>query len=236
MQYGIEYELEGAHHLERPNGWQVTHDGTLREGGIEVLFDGPATRRTSLARLGRLFANVEAAEPKPIASHRCGVHLHVDTRHLEGAQVLTLALGLLANEQTFFALSPERKRNHYCVPLLHSPSTYYFFDIIVRHYMMTRQQSGVAYAHVRHNRLPNNYKYMALNAMTLGTLRTLELRHFSPFFDTAPWKKIFNVIEGIEAVALEVNPTREVSFEFDAPEKDKEWVRAMWNQYTGGAD
>lgn len=118
--FGIEIEMEGAGdyidrqaHEDLPTGWRMTHDGSLRNNGVEFI-STPVTREEALRLLPRLYAQVQE---ELHSSVRCGIHVHVDMRERTTDQLAPVfATYALVEPILFNYCGLSREENIYCVP------------------------------------------------------------------------------------------------------------------------
>jgi len=121
---GLEFEMEQAadqwqHHLGKVGHaiyWQGTSDGSLRNGGIELISVPVGGRNIdyALGEIGNFITKYESVKP----SVRTSIHVHCDVSDLSVKSVNGL-IGLYALfEPAFFHLqSEDRKNNPYCYEL-----------------------------------------------------------------------------------------------------------------------
>lgn len=87
---GVEIEVEGARLPTAVRGWNVTHDGSLREHhgmALEYVFRAPATLKHAEKLLDNLKDSLEDSKSKVADSPRCGVHVHVNVQGLTITQL-----------------------------------------------------------------------------------------------------------------------------------------------------
>ena len=118
---GIEIEAENIIYTNESlspllSYWSVVHDGSLRNYGTE--FVSAMLRgmdiKAALEELSRVFTTHDI---NPDYSDRTSVHIHVDTRFLNLAQLRTLILNYLVLEPYIFSyIGHSRENNSYCIP------------------------------------------------------------------------------------------------------------------------
>jgi len=160
--FGCELEIEGVYTVN--NGIYgcatVTDDGSLREGGVEIISE-PLTLKGTFAFFSDAYIHIKWREDNiPHHSERTSVHVHVNASDLEAKEVRALIRNYYLLEPGFFEyINESRKNNIYCVPL--SATT-----VMDRF----RQRSLAEVVHHWH-------KYTAFNVKPLITLGTMEFRH-----------------------------------------------------------
>lgn len=188
--FGVEIEIEncgeGRYDLMEDNEdfqWRFTEDGTLRNGGIELVSEGVQSQK-SLAVIDEIIANNGWGEDN--TSTRCSSHIHVDTRGLNRRGVMMFALLLIGSDQDFFNIGGSgREKSLYCVPTS-GPIT------------MLNVLSSVAGHGGGCN---HDLKYCSINPMPLRRTGSIELRHFHPIMKTKLLIDITDMILGLYDVA-----------------------------------
>lgn len=155
---GLECEIESVRSKTNLAGFGATHDGSLRNEGIEFISQ-PLPRETLLGAFKNLHAKIEYYNKDEAFSPRTSTHVHVNCRTLDDKQVKTMTLLYALFEEFFFTMVDDTRRgNIHCVPLTETVLTnYYGYDL---NYMLSRW-----------------HKYTALNLLPLGKLGTVEFRH-----------------------------------------------------------
>jgi hypothetical protein len=112
---GIEVELEGFHSDQpKVRGWNTIPDGSLRDGGLEFVFNGPVGGVTAMTRLTALGEVLGPYQEDIKCSERTSLHVHVDVRELELGQVwLMLVLYGLVEPYLFTVCGEHRADNIY---------------------------------------------------------------------------------------------------------------------------
>lgn len=113
---GIEVEVEGMEVPPKVSGWRRILDGSLRNHGVEYVFQGPVGGLSACNRLKSLESSL--AEKQPVFSLRTSVHVHLDVRDMTWTQVQKLILVYAMVEPYLFALcGQEREDNIYSMSL-----------------------------------------------------------------------------------------------------------------------
>jgi len=234
--FGIEYELEDTSLSLCPDGWRAERDGTLRGDGVEFILDGKATPTNAKSLVSRL---LESIGDMYSISHRCSTHIHIDTQGLNGYARVALYLGLAAHDNWFFQYGRGREVNSFCCPTLYSPAVLCGINQATR---ANDWRSGERRARPSFRDVINlcemDTKYLSLNTMTLGTLGTIELRHFEPIMREADMTVILDKLTAIYNVARTVGAQARVAAgtvwtDFDPSLKEEiEWVQGMYTLHN----
>lgn len=170
LMYGLEFEYENASTAfeTMPSRWNVTHDGSLRDGGVE--FVSQTLKRDDLDEaLRNLAAVVEPSKAR--ASSRCGIHVHMNCRPLTVAQLYSLLTTYVLVEPALFRrFFPDRESSSFCVPVYRNQ---HMIRLAHQTIQAARQGDSVAFKW-----LTQTSKYSALNTASLARFGTLEFRHF----------------------------------------------------------
>lgn len=174
---GIELEYEGVSEsmqVRRYKWWRATHDPSLRMGGCEfvsyVLADDEVDE--AIAEIG-----IALDEFGPLATPRCGTHIHVNVSSIKWQQLWNLTtLYMLVEPALFEKHCKGRDLNHFCVPMwANTGQTRAMSKDVQRLYGQDPQMPF----------LVNCNKYAALNYKSLTNLGTLEFRMFPATTDAA---------------------------------------------------
>lgn len=114
--YGVEVEVEGAGMgVMAPTGWDVTTDGSLRNGGLEFRSRSPWLLDTCLRRGSELY---EVIDRNALDTNvRCGIHVHVNCLDYTPEQVGGILATYCIVEPLLFKMCGDtREQNNYCVP------------------------------------------------------------------------------------------------------------------------
>lgn len=161
---GVEIEAEDRQHFNMTQltdrYWRVEDDGSLRNGGLELVFREPYSGKDTAAAL-------EAAE-KSLAkcsfTDRCGLHVHVDCRKLKTSEVTSFVLTYLLFEAAIFPLCGEgRETSNFAVPVYTNKE------------LQSALGEGVAPKSAQ-DMGRHGGRYSALNLESLGRYGSLEFR------------------------------------------------------------
>lgn len=203
LHFGMEIELEETQPF-RTEGWRVDHDGTLRSNGYEFISSGKQDQPTLIQNLAGLVAEIDGRYQ---ITHRCSTHIHVDCTELSPYQTLSMLIGLIANDDTFFAFNEDRKQNNFCCPTFGSASVFSaFYQVCCRNQNKGDSGSADYISEEQRGDFSYNCKYLSVNPMVLSTLGTLELRHFQPILDTAVASEIMGIITSVYNHAKATRP------------------------------
>lgn len=174
LMYGLELEYEN---MEVPEGriplWNITGDGSLRNGGIEYV-SVPLNRDELSVALDTLATHLDGENPDP--SPRCGIHVHMNMRPNNVGQLFSFLTAYVLLEPSIFQhFCPERITSSFCVP------------VYKNNFMVNRAHDAVQA--VRRggrnplNTLLNTSKYSALNVASLSRFGTVEARQLPATLD-----------------------------------------------------
>lgn len=181
--FGVEIELEDCEFDEdhandvvadAGYNWHVDHDGTLRDGGIELVSNGIQSQKELLViedmldELGVGSGNV---------TFRTSSHVHINTKGLTQAKRFKLLILLIAYDKEFFRIHGEgRDKSPFCSPASSPISMHYIFNCV-----LSESRSL-------------DLKYASVNPMPLRGTGSIELRHFHPFIKNRQLKSVTDLI------------------------------------------
>jgi hypothetical protein len=186
---GIEIELENVE-LERhatnrmpvavaaPAGWQYHIDDSLRNQGLEFVFDGPAAGSVAATRLESLITWVKTHKLKPEASDRTSVHIHVDAGDCTMNQLFKWLLIYTVYEPLLFEVyAPTRKKSNFCVPIYDSYATRSTIGFLKKSFPAFYKELG---------KYRGQHRYSAVNLDALHKFGSLEFRHLAGTYKPKP--------------------------------------------------
>ncbi len=144
---GVEVEVEGLTQLPlEVAGWRVERDGSLRDGGLEYVFDGP----TPLATAKRRLTALSKALPKKLRSQRrAGVHVHVNMQHYTLKQAYTFLTAYLVLEPYLMKYCGEhREHNLFCLATYNATGFYSHLREAYRGWYQTWASESIRYCSV----------------------------------------------------------------------------------------
>lgn len=114
---GIELEIEGGPVLSNLDRkiWDIKNDGSLRDGGIEVVNRRPV----SGVLLDKALCNLESSlkDSGYSVSERCSTHIHMDCSNLTFLELRNFLSCCIVFEPVLFnTLASERVGNNFCLP------------------------------------------------------------------------------------------------------------------------
>lgn len=166
--FGIELEAEGVRHAHHVDGWARTSDGSLRNHGVEYIFDGPVVYECAVDRVQKLCDYLSSRDPAPIHNARTSVHIHMDMCGLTIPELRSFIVEYTAIEPLLFELFGQgREYSPYCVPL-HVGRRY------TKQLLRACDSDPMALRETF-----RNYKYTALSCNRFPDLHTMELRLFN---------------------------------------------------------
>jgi hypothetical protein len=228
--FGIEVEVEGyycdgneeergAHTLAILNGWHLTEDSSLRNGGVEFV-SNPMYSSQVASFLNRLYD----AMPSTVDYHeRAGIHVHVNCLGMTAAQIRVAVCLYLLYENGFFRfVSPHRRNNIFCVPAISC-------------------NAGASLLHLCNDGSAGMIqKYLALNLTRLTDIGTIEFRHMESTNDKKKLLQWVGFIDQIWGYAREYQGSCDVFFDylFDLTRTSqfetlaREVFRATWDSFS----
>jgi len=122
---GVEIELEGfsRYHMFKFKSkyWTVKQDGSLRDDGLEFIFNHPLSGVDIERALFEFETWIKSYSEKyghPNITERCSVHVHVDMRDATVRQAHVFILLYMTFETMFFhEFGKDRDGNNYCIPV-----------------------------------------------------------------------------------------------------------------------
>jgi hypothetical protein len=113
--FGIEFELEGEGLPKSVAGWDVTHDGSLRNNGLEYVTSTPYTLEDALSAIAAM--EKATAKSKIANTGYAGTHIHVNVSDLSITKMFNFALLFLALEDIIASryYGEGRKGNLFCL-------------------------------------------------------------------------------------------------------------------------
>lgn len=169
--FGFEIELENivgnpAERLTALINEGVLHtepDNSLRNNGSEFV-----TQPIDIGSVGVTYTEIKRAikqsYPQLEATHRCGVHIHMNVRDLTLQQLARFMVLYSLAEEVIIAHTGERDTNNFCVPLYQSDRLSAWLSVF---------KKGDSYILDTINR---SHKYAALNTKPITALGTVESR------------------------------------------------------------
>lgn len=163
---GIEIELENYEYEEGDwdfDHWNRVYDGSLRNCGIEFVFNGPKSGTEIIDALVELENHLENHQVQ--SSHRTSVHVHVDFSCDTRDTVENFYLLCMLFEPTLYSIgNKQRYNNIYCPGLTHATT-----QIVDASLLLLCERSL--------SRASNVSKYSGINLNSLHRFNTVELRN-----------------------------------------------------------
>ncbi len=112
---GVEVEVEDMIDAPSVPGWRCIPDGSLRNNGVEYVFNGPIGGAGAVSRLSKL---EDALEDQGSFGFRTSVHVHVDARDMLWSKVCDLVtLYAMVEPYLFSICGQEREESIYSLSL-----------------------------------------------------------------------------------------------------------------------
>lgn len=179
---GIEIEVENMHNTLPPIEayWSAKSDGSLRNGGIELVSVPLQVKQIQLAM--EHVWKCMYKNNKPDFSNRTSIHVHLNCRDMSQNQIYVMCLLYAIFEKHFYAFAGQRRLNSiFCVPLYRTNILSALKDVI-------------------YGLNPSWHKYTGLNLLPLldnngqRGFGTIEFRHL---YGTHELPKIYSWINQI---------------------------------------
>ena len=184
--YGVEIELEGF--VDKLIGtaiWNVTQDGSLRNGGMELVSVPFAYEALKL--IGADLMGIIRHHPGAHASYRCGLHVHANALDFDEDNLRSLFMIYTAAEPIIWHVSGNRMNSEFCIPLVGCERFELFSDVL-----FDTKLTGSNF----YDTLVNNAeKYQALNYAPLFRFGTVEFRHHRGTKDWAEITRWLTIID-----------------------------------------
>jgi hypothetical protein len=193
---GVEIELEGVGEndarLKPYKYWQVKEDGSLRDGGIEYVFNIPHPYTTAIKALDELYERLDKVRFN--ISCRTGTHVHVDARDLNVKALRVLCFIYAAFERELFNwVGDGRHQNMYCLPWYAAQGDIPNICTAVMG-ISTKNSDVISQARYLH-------RYSALNLQALNKFGSIEFRHLLSTKNKARIVEWINLIVAMRAFA-----------------------------------
>ena len=159
--FGIEVEVENVPLLTQPNllYWNATHDGSLRNDGIEFV-SVPLKAKFIPYAMEELQQFLRDYQPD--FSPRTSIHVHMNARDLTISQIFnTIILYTTVENLLFQYIGHDRDKNVFCIKITETD----YVNMMIRFLENPRDL------------ITSWSKYTALNIVPLDSKGTLEFRH-----------------------------------------------------------
>jgi hypothetical protein len=194
---GVEVELEGADVSRMPESRHLSYvgDPSLRNDGIEIVFNGPKGPKN----IEQALIDLRAALTSQVfnISERTSVHVHINARNLTEQQVATLLAVYTVTESALYSMcGKDRYDNIYCPGLTNAAH-------LLRTIRDFYKQKDFAVL----RRWP---KYTGINLSRIGDLGTVEFRMHEGTADIARIRLWIDVISRLRSGSLTFSSPEEV--------------------------
>ena len=201
---GLEWEFEQAAMLIKevlayPNNPYITikEDGSLRDGGIELVTTGDGLFGVDL-NTAILLVDKWVKQAAPTCTYRTGFHVHIDIRDMEEKELHNmLLLYCLLEKPIFNFVGVDRWKSNFCVPWFRSDS----------HFPQLKEISTATPSTVNTigQRIKALARYSALNCQSIAKFGTLEFRHMENVASeiTFKQKEFIKIVMLLKKVAQE---------------------------------
>lgn len=223
--FGIEVEVEGMHALRDKRDadgdynigkyWRVISDGSLRNGGVELVCRKPVKEAELTVVLLALDSILKDETPE--FSVRTSTHVHVNVRDMTLVQVIGLYMLYSAFEPVFQRyIRHERRFNLFCLPM----------GMCTEHVQKVMQHAVHAQSEAHgFERLANIGKYSSVNTGRVCDLGTIEFRAMHGADDLNRIQEWCGILSRLRSAALEFKTLDDVFMAV---------VGGAWEQYLAG--
>jgi len=204
---GIEIEVEGLGYRHRvptnPEFWDKTDDGSLRNGGMELV-SKPVFGEDIILALDDLTV---ALEGKPyILSDRCGLHIHIDASGMTTEQLLANCCAYALVESALYNyVGNKRRENIFCLPISRTGNILPYLNSIK--YGRTSEEIADA--------ILGTCKYSGFNILPVMRQGSIEYRHHAGTVDKDKIIKWINIIMQIREAAFNYSAVELTSMEYE---------------------
>lgn len=203
---GVECEIESVKNQKDFEYFTATHDGSLRNEGIEFISQ-PLDLDMLVTQFKKLHVHLEYYDKDVAFSPRTSTHVHINCRTLDESTVRQLVLLYALYEEFFFAMvNKDRRTNIHCVPLTET-------------FLPQLYQSSI-------QRMTSNWhKYTALNVLPLAKLGSIEFRHLQGTDDVVLFTEWVSTLNNLWHLSQRVNLTAEA---LANPDQLRAWWRELF--------
>ena len=223
---GVEIELERCERYPELPGWRVIGDGSLRENGVEFVFNGPAGGESAVERL-EAFRNHVSRKRKPyFCSERTSIHVHMNVLDLEVSQLKQLLRLYLLMEPYIFSLCGEGRADN-----IYSLAVYEGLEQINALSLLLETNNLARYHHLLHDGALT--KYSGMNLTCLHSFGTLEFRGHEGTTDTDRIYLLINTLLRLKEAVVTDNICAEDLLDLvHIEEPDAIFTRVFGDYYT----
>lgn len=190
---GVEIEIEKALTAllkTKPKYWHIKEDGSLREGGAELVFARPMQGEEAINALKEAFEVL--LNKKMQISPRTGIHVHVDAQDMGMRELrLLCVLYALTEEPLFEWVGNHRHTNQFCLPWYEAEG-----DIEIIANMVTQNKLGIK------KQAAGIHRYAALNLNAINKFGSVEFRHLQTTLDLPRVLTWVNLLMSLKKVAM----------------------------------
>lgn len=188
---GVEVEVEGLDvELQRhiPLGfgkyWNLVHDGSLRNGGVEFVLKNPLSGKDLVDSLINLERRIKEEGWNPKMSDNTSVHVHLDVRNLSRDELRNLVILYTIFEKALFNYAgPDRRDNIFCTSFGDSQG---IIELLAKQFDSSDDMF--------HINLGNFQKYSSCNLHAIADHGSLEFRNHEGEFKTVRLLRWINIL------------------------------------------
>lgn len=208
---GVEVELERAHSLLNKNWeyWSLKGDGSLRDEGIEIVFNRPYQGTDIILALDEMQSNIEGTPVQ--CTEYCSTHLHMNFLSSTPDEVMNfLCLYLLFEDGLARFCGPNRENNLFCLTVSNAEE-----QLEVYRQMYRNRENNILRPISRRGG-QRALKYSALNIAALTQYGTIESRLMYGIKEKGVLLRWMNTLMRIRTHALRMNSVQDILVEASA--------------------
>ena len=211
---GLEFEVENynanvALPQDVANFWSIKDDHSLRNKGIEFVFNEPLFGKDITSAIDNFIKWQRTSKIK--TSVRTGLHAHLDVRELDAETLRSFLMLYAALEPLLYSwVGSNREESNFCVPWYYSDVAIKTASDIISGLNLDEQElvkQGVHGGHGKH--ASERYeRYAGLNLQSLMRFGSVEFRHMPMTFDHARILEWVNLVMSFKKAAREYAPAQ----------------------------
>jgi hypothetical protein len=193
---GIELEIEGSPTRQGfPTIFEMTNDGSLRNGGVEVRCRRPISGRKLEVGVNKLCSWLETSGYS--LSERCSTHIHLDVTDMTPQQILNLVCISVMLEPVMFKLfGNTREANIFCMRTDMGTTNY---TNIIQCLSMKEHLCHISWS-----------KYAAVGLFRIRDLGTVEYRMFTPIVRAYDYIRVINLLFAMKHQAMTMPSPKDI--------------------------
>lgn len=222
---GVEIEIENAPKLREINSafWLAKADGSLREGGTEIVLTKPLTGTKLVFALDEAFNVLLKKSMK--CSPRTGIHVHLDAGDMTVEQIRNNCVAYALVEEPIFKWVGEyRESNNFCMPWYEAEA-----DIEVLCDIFTNKARFLT---MEARRL---HRYSAMNLQALHKFGSIEYRHLKTTLDKNRVFMWINMLLSLKKYSMQAQSGEKI-LEIYREIGSKKFLKEVFGVYSSDLD